>query len=214
MCRRPAGRYGFFFGSLAVILRAMDSEARDHLEDEVELARTIASCAPGQARDAEARLYRRLAPRVRLYGLRHLRDDHAAADLVQQVLLRTIEKLRAGELREPERLVSFVFGVCRMTVLDLRRSHARHDRLLQRYGPDLAIADASVAPRLDHERVARCLERLPERERTVLLLTFYEERPADEVGGALGLSAGNVRVIRHRGLGRLRDCVTGGSGAP
>jgi RNA polymerase sigma-70 factor (ECF subfamily) len=32
---------------------------------------------------AEAELYRRLAPRVRLYGLRHLRDRHAAADLVQ-----------------------------------------------------------------------------------------------------------------------------------
>ena len=29
------------------------------------------------ARDAEAQLYRLLAPRVRRYGQRHLRDDHA-----------------------------------------------------------------------------------------------------------------------------------------
>ena len=45
----------------------------------------------------------------------------------------------------------------------------------------------------------------------MLLMTFFEEKPADEVAGALGLTAGNVRVIRHRGLGRLRDCVTGRS---
>lgn len=32
---------------------------------------------------------RRLAPRVRLYGLRHLRDPAAADDLVQDVLLMT-----------------------------------------------------------------------------------------------------------------------------
>jgi len=38
---------------------------------------------------------------------------------------------------------------------------------------------------------------------------FYEDKPADEVAAALGLTAGNVRVIRHRGLERLRDCVTG-----
>jgi RNA polymerase sigma-70 factor (ECF subfamily) len=35
------------------------------------------------------------------------------------------------------------------------------------------------------------------------------EKQADEVAGALGLTAGNVRVIRHRAISRLRDCVTG-----
>jgi RNA polymerase sigma-70 factor (ECF subfamily) len=192
----------------------MPDAACEHINDEVELARAITQCAPGQAREAETRLYRRLAPRVRLYGLRHLRDEHAAADLVQQVLLMTIEKLRARELREPERVISFVFGVCRMMVMDLRRGRARHDRLLQQYGQDLEIADAASAPRLDHERVTRCLDALPERERTVLLMTFYEELAAGEVGVALGLTAGNVRVIRHRGMGRLRECVTGRSAAP
>ncbi len=181
----------------------------ERLGEEAELARRITAAAPDLAREAEAELYRCLAPRVRLYGLRHLRDEQAAADLMQQVLLMTIEKLRAGELREPERVGSFVFGVCRMVVLELRRGGARRERLLAQYGEDLAVADASVAPRLDHERVARCLDRLAERERTVLLLTFYEDKPADEVAAALGLTAGNVRVIRHRGLERLRDCVTG-----
>jgi RNA polymerase sigma-70 factor (ECF subfamily) len=41
-----------------------------------------------------------MAPRIRLYGLRHLRDEHAADDLTQQVLITTLETLRAGRLRE------------------------------------------------------------------------------------------------------------------
>ena len=128
----------------------MSNLPTDSVGDEGLLARRISEAAPGIARDAESRLYRLLAPRVRLYGLRHLRDEQAAADLMQQVLLLTIEKLRAGELREPERVGSFVFGVCRMVVLELRRGGARRDRLLQQYGEDLAIADISIAPRLDH----------------------------------------------------------------
>jgi RNA polymerase sigma-70 factor (ECF subfamily) len=187
----------------------MQNRAVDQLAEEAELARQIAAAAPRQANEAEAELYRRLAPRVRLYGRKHLRDDHAAADLAQHVLLMTIQKLRAGQLREPERVISFVFGMCRMVTMDLRRGHARRERLLQRYGDDLMIADASVAPQLDQERLASCLDRLSERERSVVLMTFYEDKQADEVAGLLALTAGNVRVIRHRALGRLRDCVTG-----
>ena len=187
----------------------MENGAVESLALEAELARRIAACVPGEAREAEAELYRRLAPRVRLYGRKHLRDDHAAADLAQQVMLMTIEKLRAGQLREPERVISFVFGTCRMMTMEMRRAQTRREQLLQQYGDDLPIADASISPRLDEERVAACLDRLPERERSVVLMTFYEDRQADEVAGLLGLNAGNVRVIRHRAIRRLRDCVTG-----
>jgi RNA polymerase sigma-70 factor (ECF subfamily) len=167
------------------------------------------SPAPRFDAAAEAELYRTLAPRVRLYGRRHLRDDAAAEDLMQQVMLLTIEKLRAGELREPDRLVSFVFGACRMVTLEIRRGTQRRDRLLEKHGEELQIADISVPPRLDEAKVAACLERLRERERAVLIASFYEEEPAERVGTTLGLSAGNVRVIRHRAIEQLRDCVMG-----
>ena len=174
---------------------------------EVRAARRIAGAAPGEAREPEAELYRLLAPRVRRYGLRHLRDPHAAADLMQHVMTLTIETLRDGRLREPERVVSFVLGTCRMTVLDQRRTEHRRDTLLQLYGETVSIADVHVAPRLDHARVAYCLERLPERERSVLVLTFCEDQSSEAVAADLGLSPGNVRVIRHRGIEKLRRCV-------
>lgn len=41
------------------------------------------------------------------------------------------------------------------------------------------------------------------------MLAFYEDMPADELALELGLTPGNVRVIRHRALERLRLCVTG-----
>lgn len=158
---------------------------------------------------AEDELYRRLAPRVRRYGLRHLRDGHAANDLMQTVMVRVIEQLRGGKVREPGRIVSFVFGMCRMVLLELQRGESRRERLLEQWGDVLTVADIAVAPQLDHRRVAECLERLAARERSVILLSFYDERTADDVATMLGTSAGNVRVIRHRSLARLRDCVGG-----
>jgi RNA polymerase sigma-70 factor (ECF subfamily) len=176
--------------------------------DDGALARRIAesgAAAPDSA--AETELYRRLAPRVRLYGLRHLRDRHAAADLVQQVLLMTLERLRAGDVREPERIASFVLGACRMTVLELRRGTRRREALLETWGNAAEAFEAPDPVALDPDRLAGCLEALSERERSVMVLSFFADKQADEVGAELAISAGNVRVIRHRALARLRECM-------
>ena len=122
-----------------------------------------------------------MAPRIRLYGLRHLRDKHAADDLTQQVLITTLEALRAGRLREPEKLASFVLGTCRMTVLDLRRGAQRKERLLEQFGADLLAPAPAPEPQLDHEQLARCVQNLKERERTVVIMTFYDEQTGADV---------------------------------
>jgi RNA polymerase sigma-70 factor (ECF subfamily) len=160
-----------------------------------------------QGREVEEQLCRMLAPRIRLYGLRHLRDAQAAEDLVQQVLIIMLESLRAGKVRDQEKLPSFVLGTCRMLVLEIRRGGARRERLLDQYVPPVP---AFPEPSLDAGRLAECLGRLAERERSVIVMTFYEEHSSETVAGALGLSNENVRVIRHRALGRLRGCMTTG----
>jgi len=179
--------------------------------DDAALARRIAAAGAAIDSAAEAELYRRLAPRVRLYGLRHLRDRHAAHDLAQQVLLMTLERLRAGRLREPERIASFVLGMCRMVVLEIRRGTWRRETLLATYGDMPEAVEAPEPPAVDGDRLAGCMQALAERERTVVVLTFFADKPSDEVASEMGLSAGNVRVIRHRALARLRACMDGGA---
>src|SRR5262252_7161770 len=149
-------------------------------------------------REAEAELFRRMAPRIRLYGLRHLRDVPASEDLTQNVLITVIEALRQSRLREPEKLASFVLGTCRMTILDLRRGAQRKERLLEQFGPDLLGSNESFMPGLDQERLVRCVENLKERARTVIVMTFYNEQTSADVAGFLGISEANVRVMRHR----------------
>src|SRR5262245_7228564 len=91
-------------------------------------------------RDSESTFCRRMAPRVRLYGLRHLRDSAAADDLAQQVMITALEALRGGRLREPAKLASFVLGICRVTVLDQFRNTRRKQRLFEQFTGELSAA--------------------------------------------------------------------------
>lgn len=172
--------------------------------NDAELARRV-SC--GEDLEAEAELYRRMLPRVRFYGLRHLRDEQAALDLSQQVLITTLEALRAGRLREPEKLASFVLGMCRMTVLDQRRGNQRREHLLERFAAYMPDSVEPSISHLDHEILARCVQNLKERERSVIVLSFYDDQTGADVARFLDLSEANVRVIRHRAIHQLRDCM-------
>jgi len=175
------------------------------------LARRIAGDPSGSTDAEEAELYRRFAPRVRMYGRRHLRDSAAADDLAQNVLLLTIERLRAGEVRRPEEIGSFILGTSRMMAHAERRVARRRDALAARFmEPAPGTAPTSSAA-LDAPRLAACLRALAGRDRLVVLLTFYAEREAPRIAEDLGVSPGAVRAIRHRAMARLRDCVLGGA---
>ena len=190
--------------SVAPVRQSADS--RPFTPGDGELASAVASAPPGAAQAEESELYRRFARRVRLYGLKHLRDDAAAEDLAQEVLLVTIERLRAGEVRNPDEIGSFILGTSRMLAGSTERKTRRRENLTAHFHAPELYAEPVVESG-DIAAVERCLHVLTERDRRVLVLTFYAEKTSSEIAEELGVTGTVVRVARHRALERLRECV-------
>jgi RNA polymerase sigma-70 factor (ECF subfamily) len=173
----------------------------DRNASDAQLVRAIAASENG-AREAEAELCRRFAPRIRLYGLRHLRDEDLARDLVQAVLLGVLEAARAGRVKDPERIDRFMLGACRNQATRARETGLRAQPLQAQH--------ETAAPEIEHLDLGGlmlCLAKLDERARQVVLLSFNEERSAVEVAARLQTTAGNARVLRHRAVAALRRCL-------
>jgi RNA polymerase sigma-70 factor (ECF subfamily) len=109
-------------------------------------------------------------------------------------------------------------------LIDARRSHLAGRRSVRREEPGglpgesaaeladrlLAVSDGPSAGLRREERrrlVRRALDRLPERDREVLVLRYLEELSAAEAAAVLGASEGAVRVRVLRALQRLRDIL-------
>lgn len=174
-----------------------------------ELARRIAAAGEALAREEEGELCRRFARRLVYFGRRLLGSEDRARDLAQDTLLLTLRKLRAGEVREPERIGAFVLGVARTLAGRRRRREARSEPL---DAADAQLVATCLTPPdpIARKRVEPCIEALPDKHRAVILLSFYGEQSSGEVAESLGLTRNHVRVLRHRGVARLRDCLFAG----
>ena len=168
-------------------------------------------------RKAEAELCQRFAPRIRLYGLRHLRDEDRSRDLIQAVLLALLVAVRSGRIAEPEHVDRFVLGTCRNTTMRMREQGARATPVEEE---KLDVASFLQNTELiDASALVQCVAALDARGRMVVTMSFFEERSPDQIATSLATSAGNVRVLRHRAIAALRQCLDGrgaalGAGAP
>ena len=53
--------------------------------------------------------------------------------------------------------------------------------------------------------VAELLEELPERQRQLIIYTYFEGLNSKEVADKMGISSGNVRITLMRGIDKLRE---------
>lgn len=160
-----------------------------------------------------AELATRYLSRLRLFAARRLGDAAAAEDVAQETLRRVLEALRQGRVRDLQALPSYTFETARHLCQHAMRSRRRSDAALN----DLIPGTSSGQPvdpltaLVSAERVTalrRALATLDSSDRDLIRMSFVDGLSADEIGESLGLTAGNVRVRRHRILRRLDELLT------
>jgi len=157
---------------------------------------------------AEEEFVHLFSPRVALMVLVRTHDREAARDLAQDVMLAVVRAVRAEQLRDPERLVGFVFGTAR----NLINNYLRNRHRLPREDTLEAARHLASPPNAteDTERIAlvrRALRALDSTDRTILLLTLVEGLKPAAIGIRLGLTSEVVRARKSRALKKTIDRV-------
>jgi RNA polymerase sigma-70 factor (ECF subfamily) len=134
----------------------------------------------------------------------------------EDVLQTTYVKVIGGRARFGGRssFRTWLFGVIRQTAREHRRRARSHEerveRLAREPAGDTAAADRPDAlveqgDRARHLRAA--LDELPERQREVLHLVFYQDLTIREAAEVMEVSLGSARVHYERGKKRLRGLL-------
>jgi RNA polymerase sigma-70 factor (ECF subfamily) len=150
----------------------------------------------------------KLREQVRRYAQRRMRDQHAAEDIAQDVMLRLHEH-RHTVSADPRRLAAWAIRAARNAIVDRHRA-SRH-RLRVQDLADVAARAAEPSARQTTRRLAGCLlqmvQRLPQGYRTAVEQADLLGRPQLDVARALGLSLSAVKSRVQRGRQQLRSML-------
>lgn len=72
---------------------------------------------------------------------------------------------------------------------------------------ELSAEEVSML-RQEREHLLECLKELSVRERSIIILKYYQGKNSEEIGRQLDLTSGNVRAILKRSLNKLRKIMT------
>ena len=157
-------------------------------------------------REAFGLLFSRYAPRLLGLFRRSTGDQALAQDLVQQTFLH-IHRARR-DFRRGAKVRPWFFAIA----MNVRREHFRRAGRRPETPLDPARHQPSQPPDAStatERAVRRALARLPEAQREVVLLHYYEGLSMHEVAQAVGASRAAVKVRAHRAYKVLREILGG-----
>ena len=120
-----------------------------------------------------------------------------AEDHVQDSYAKTY--VRFANLDEPAAYV-------RKTLVNEVRIAFRRQQMMRRFAPLLRSAE-SHSDRYTDDSLLKGLDSLPMRQRTAVILRYYEQCSEQEIAHALNCRPGTVKSLLSRGLGSLRKVV-------
>lgn len=152
----------------------------------------------------------------------HLKNETLALDVVSETVVKGYENIH--KLREPAYFKTWLTRILLNTVTDCYRRNQKLvslDGLLHdadgtgcdapwvcgpKDGEEVPGSDAVLA-RMD---LAEALTHLPDRQKSVIILKYYEDMKVSEIASVLGLPEGTVKAYLHKGRERLRELLKEG----
>lgn len=170
--------------------------------------RELAVLIQAGERSAEAELVERYSRGVSIIVGRIVADSSLTEDLCQETFCLVLEKIRRGELREPEKLSGFVCGVARNLAID----RVRQPRRTQALESGSLVQDPKQGPLdelLMQERVKavrRVLEEMNEpRDREILRRFYLMEEDKESLCTIFGISSLHFNRVLYRARERFRE---------
>jgi len=174
--------------------------------------RAIVDAARTGDESALTELYVLYFPRVYRYILARMGNPYDAEDLTEEVFLRVLDAIERFQWREAP-FSAWLFRIAHNAVVSQRRKEGARGRsspLSEALPVDSQGPEVVVENWLALSEIMKAAETLPEAQRRVISLRFAAGLSVAETARAMSKGEGNVKVIQHKAIAKLREMLREG----
>ncbi len=167
--------------------------------------------------DAFDTLLARYQQKIYSYILFLVHDDEVADDLFQETFMKAIVTIRQGRYVESGRFSAWLTRIAHNLVIDKYRQD-RNSNVISNDASDadlfndVSLSDITVEMKMITEQsltdVGRLLKELPDNQKEVLYMRFYQDLSFKEIADATGVSINTALGRMRYGLINLRKMVS------
>lgn len=167
--------------------------------------------------DAFDTLFARYQQKIYSYILFLVHDDEVADDLFQETFMKAIVTIRQGRYVESGRFSAWLTRIAHNLVIDKYRQD-RNSNVISNDASDAdlfndaTLSDITVEMKMITEQsltdVGRLLKELPDNQKEVLYMRFYQDLSFKEIADATGVSINTALGRMRYGLINLRKMVS------
>ena len=171
--------------------------------------RQLVDAAKTGDEQALSEVYSSYFPRVYRYILARTGNVNDAEDLTEEVFLRMLNAIERFQWREAP-FSAWLFRIAHNAVISQRRRNGSRGRpvpLSEALPVGTQGPEELVENQLALNEVMRAAAGLPEAQRMVISLRFAAGLSVAETAEALGKGQGNIKVIQHKAIIKLREML-------
>ncbi len=131
----------------------------------------------------------------------YVKNEDDALDIVQESVYKAIKY--AGRIRQEQHIRTWLWRIVMNTAVDFIRKN--HREIAEEQMEDVGKEDVYQ----DFDTI-EVLEILDEREKTVVVLRFFEDQKLDDIARILNENTSTVKTVLYRSLKKLKIRLTEG----
>lgn len=151
----------------------------------------------------EEEVFKQYHDKIEYYIYGKVSDRYVAEDLTSIVFFKVCDKLSMYDESKAS-VATWIYTIANNTVIDYYRTNKTFDEIPEEIANANEIDEQIINEEMLSE-LARALKRLPERERDLLILRYYDNMKLKDIAVKMEMSYANAKVVHAKAINHMRE---------